>query len=426
MGESIMEATILSWSKNEGDVIAAEEDVLVVETDKVQTEVPSPIAGILVKKLFPDGTVVGIGKAIALIETNAAAEINQTAKTTVVQQSQTQNIPAHTVGSNEGRFYSPLVLNIAREEGISSSELDSIAGTGKDGRVTKKDIITYIEQRQQAPANNTEKILTQATELPKHQAPTVSPTTSGLYIAPPKVEYGDNVEIVEMDRMRQRIAEHMVMSKHVSPHVTSFVETDVTNLVRWRERVKTAFEKREGEKITITPVFIEALAIALKEFPLVNASIDGNNIVIRKNIHIGMAAALPTGNLIVPVIRNADHKNLIGLSKEVNDLAQRARNGKLKPEDVQGGTFTLSNVGTFGSVMGTPIINQPQVAIIATGTIRKKPAVLETPYGDVIAIRHQMFMSLSYDHRLIDGALGSRFLKRVSDLLEGFDDKRTI
>jgi 2-oxoglutarate dehydrogenase E2 component (dihydrolipoamide succinyltransferase) len=426
MGESIMEATILKWLKNEGDLIEPEESVLEIATDKVDSEVPSPMGGILRKKLYAENEVVAVGKPIALIDTTAEESDSASGQA----QTSTSNAEIHTVAilteplhqttAAADRFYSPLVLNIAREEGIAMSELERVAGTGKDGRVTKKDILDYVAQRQQG----------------KLATPVVATTTEQIMVAPPaaprteapaaKVSYGDNVEIIEMDRMRRLIADHMVMSKHTSAHVTSFIEVDVTEMVKWRDRVKHAFEKREGEKITFTPIFIEAVVKALKEYPLLNASVDGTNIIMRKNINIGMAAALPSGNLIVPVIKDADHKNLIGLTKTVNDLAQRARHNKLKPEDIQGGTFTLSNVGTFGSVMGTPVINQPQVAILATGTIRKKPAVIETQYGDVIAIRQMMFLSLSYDHRIIDGALGSQFLKRVADLLEDFDSQRQI
>jgi 2-oxoglutarate dehydrogenase E2 component (dihydrolipoamide succinyltransferase) len=428
MGESIMEATILKWLKNEGDIIEAEDSVLEIATDKVDSEVPSPVGGILLKKLYAENEVVAVGKAIALINTQAEASA-KTVSNTVIE---TAHIAQHTIpvynealqqsisgAATSDRFYSPLVLNIAREENIAMTELESIGGTGKDGRVTKKDILDYVAQRKQAPVAQTQTVAPTVVVQERRETPIAAPTA-------PKVEYGDNVEIIEMDRMRRLIADHMVMSKHVSPHVTSFVEVDVTNMVKWRDRIKSSFEKREGEKITFTPIFIEAVTQAIKEFPLINSSVDGNNIIVRKNINIGMAAALASGNLIVPVIKNADHKNLIGLTKEVNGLANRARQGKLKPEDIQGGTFTLSNVGTFGSVMGTPIINQPQVAILATGTIRKKPAVIETEYGDVIAIRQQMFMSLSYDHRIIDGSLGSRFLKRVADLLENFDINREI
>jgi 2-oxoglutarate dehydrogenase E2 component (dihydrolipoamide succinyltransferase) len=315
--------------------------------------------------------------------------------------------------SNEARFYSPLVLNIARSEGIPMSELEQISGTGEGGRVTKKDILTHVQNRgkevvSRAPETSDSPELKTAEEMPQASATAVS----------------GNVEIIEMDRMRKLIADHMVMSKRTSPHVTSFVEADVTNLVLWRDKVKGPFEKREGEKITFTPLFIEAVVKAIKDFPLVNASVSGTQIIRKKDINIGMAAALPSGNLIVPVIKNADTKNLVGLTKEVNDLARRARNGQLKPQEIEGGTFTLTNVGTFGNVMGTPIINQPQVAILATGSIKKKPAVLETEQGDVIAIRHMMFLSLSYDHRVVDGALGGSFLRRIADYLEGFDPKR--
>ncbi len=442
MGESIMEATIIKWCKKEGDWVEAEESVLEIATDKVDSEVPSPIGGVLTKILFSDGQTVAVGTAIALINTSAEANAhgnnsnnsNGTEKLLLSTAETAQNIAiaagnvaaphlgAVVSAASADRFYSPLVLNIARQEGIGMAELDQVAGTGKDGRVSKKDILAYVENRKQLPQST---IVTN--DAPKTTPAATTTVSSNIpKITPPPIEYGDNVEIIEMDRMRRLIADHMVMSKQVSPHVTSFVEVDVTNLVRWRDRVKGAFEKREGEKITFTPVFIEAVVKAIKEFPIVNASVDGTKIILRKNINIGMATALPTGNLIVPVIKNADHKSLIGLTKDVNDLANRARSGKLRPDDTQGGTFTLTNVGTFGSIMGTPIINQPQLAILATGAIRKMPAVIETEYGDVIAIRHKMFMSMSYDHRAIDGSVGSRFLKKVADLLEAFDTNREI
>lgn len=436
MGESIIEATILRWYKKEGDWVEAEESILEIATDKVDSDVPSPVAGILSKILFAEGQVVAVGKAIGLLNTEAGGAAQSHQKEYVAAVHAAQDIVEKAVAAGSGpttqaltgtsdRFYSPLVLNIARQEGIGMAELEQIAGTGKDGRVSKKDILGYLENRttQQQPAILATDNSVKTNILPPPPPPTVQTT---IQIAPPRVEYGDNVEIVEMDRMRRLIADHMVMSKHVSPHVTSFVEVDVTNLVKWRDRVKGTFEKREGEKITFTPVFVEAVVRAIKEFPIINSSVDGTKIIYRKNINIGMATALPTGNLIVPVIKNADHKNLIGLTKEVNDLANRARNGKLRPDDTQGGTFTLTNVGTFGSIMGTPIINQPQVAILATGAIRKVPAVIETEYGDVIAIRHRMFMSMSYDHRVVDGSAGSRFLKKVADLLEAFDPNRDI
>lgn len=437
LGESVTEATILEWLKKEGDHIEEEESVLRVATDKVDSDVPSPYAGRLVKILYPVDAVVGILTPIAQIETSSSNESTATVIATTV--STVEKIPAtnavqtsSTSNPKDERFYSPLVLNMAREEGIGAEELARIDGTGQDGRVTKKDMVQYINNRKSTPTQET---ITVVVPVPQVQQEVVSPvvetkvtpqTASLPTIKAPLVVAGAQDEIIEMDRMRRLIADHMVMSKHVSPHVTSFVEVDVTNMVLWRNRIKATFQKREGESITFTPLFIEAVVKAIKAFPLINSSVDGTNIIVRKNINIGMAAATPSGNLIVPVLKNADHKNLIGLTKEVNDLAKRAKAGQLKPDETQGGTFTLSNVGSFGSLMGTPIINQPQVAILATGSIQKKPAVLETEFGDVIAIRHKMFMSMSYDHRIIDGALGGSFLKRVADLLEAFDPTREI
>lgn len=423
MGESIMEATILKWLKNEGDTIAEEEAVLEIATDKVDSEVPSPVSGVLLQKLFAEGEVVPVGTPIALLTTDAIA--NTEIQPPLVPDISVPVISGTAVSEDattmpaqgEPRFYSPLVLNIARQEGISTQQLDALAGTGKDGRVTKNDILTYLANRQNIPAPI---VPAPTTVVPPPAVATPAP------VVPTSIakNYGDNVEIIEMDRMRRMIAEHMVMSKHTSPHVTSFIEVDVTPIVKWRNGIKAAFQKREGENITFTPIFVEVVAKALREFPWVNASVDGDKVILRKDINIGVAAALPSGNLIVPVVKNADRLNLTGLTKAVNDLANRARENKLKPEEIQGGTFTLSNIGSFGSVMGTPIINQPQVAILAVGAIRKKPVVLETEDGDVIAIRHMMMMSLSYDHRIIDGALGSRFLARLTALLESFDTKR--
>lgn len=435
MGESVHEATIIRWLKQEGEVVKADETVLEIATDKVDSEVPSTAAGVLVKRLFNEGDVVQVGQAIALISSDAEAPTKATALAHAAAvppptaQSPAPSIapqpaaPAPQVqslaGSKNGRFYSPLVRTIAATESVSQTELDTIPGTGAEGRVTKKDILAYISQR-----NTGSSTATAAVPSPI-SAPAPSATSAS---APPRpaVSVGGDVEIVEMDRMRKLIAEHMVMSKHTSPHVTSYVEADVTNLVMWREKVKGAFEKREGEKITYTPVFIEAIARAIKDFPLINVSVDGTRILVKKSINIGMATALPSGNLIVPVIRAADQLNLVGLTKSVNDLARRARENKLQPDEIQGGTFTLTNVGSFGNVMGTPIINQPQVAIMAVGAIRKKPAVIETPQGDAIAIRHMMFLSMSYDHRVVDGSLGGSFIRRVADYLEQFDPNRSI
>lgn len=426
MGESIMEATILKWLKKEGEMVAVDEAVLEIATDKVDSEVPSPFAGTLSKILFKEGDVVQIGKAIAVISSGSGATNLQEKKdepfiikTEAPIQEKKEPIiisekKASTQAINADRFYSPLVLNIARQEGISMSELESIPGTGKDERVTKADILNYVSNKGNIKTNIPVAEIKQEQPIQKEQSNQNSISTSS------------NVEIVEMDRMRKLIADHMVMSKKTSPHVTSYVEVDMTSIVQWRNKIKDKFEKREGQKITFTPLFIEAVVKAIKDFPGINVSLDGYQILYKKDINIGMAAALPTGNLIVPVIKNADRMNLIGLTSTVNDLANRARANKLKPEEIQDGTFTLTNVGSFGSLMGTPIINQPQVAILAVGAIKKKPVVLETENGDVIAIRHMMFMSMSYDHRIVDGMLGGSFLKRVADYLEAFDVNREI
>jgi 2-oxoglutarate dehydrogenase E2 component (dihydrolipoamide succinyltransferase) len=432
MGESIMEATILKWRKKPGDSVELDEPVLDIATDKVDSEVPSPVAGTLVEILFQENEVVAINKAIAIIETEAGAAVSAgssasastTPDTASVQAAQVPYAPQAAapaaVQSSSDRFYSPLVRTIAKEEGVSQQELDAIPGTGQDGRVTKKDILAYVANRGKAGA-----VATSSPAVPS--APSApAPTPAPSIPAPPPVSISGNVEIVEMDRMRKLIADHMVMSKHTSPHVTSFVEADVTNLVNWRNRIKDSFKKQYGENITFTPIFVEAVARAIRDFPMINISVDGTKLIVRKDINIGMAAALPSGNLIVPVIRNADYLNLAGLTKQVNDLANRARQNQLKPDEIQGGTFTITNVGTFGNVMGTPIINQPQVAILATGAIRKKPAVLETEYGDVIAVRQMMFLSLSYDHRVVDGSLGGSFLRRIADYLEQFDPNRAL
>jgi 2-oxoglutarate dehydrogenase E2 component (dihydrolipoamide succinyltransferase) len=432
MGESVAEATIIKWLKKEGDKVEAEETVLEIATDKVDSEVPSTASGVITKLLFKEGDVVQVGAAIALISTEAGATVAApaTPATPAAEEKSAGTIAnaatavvattAIPKNSESNKFYSPLVRNIAKTEGISIQELETIQGTGSQGRVTKNDILNYIPNRNTAAVASPEK---QTVATPASNA---APATTAINIQAPNVVVNDGDEIIEMDRMRKLIADHMVMSKHVSPHVTSFVECDVTNMVLWREKVKKEFEKREGEKITFTPIFIEAICKAIKEMPLINISVSGQNIIKRKNINIGMATALPSGNLIVPVIKNADQLNLVGLTKQVNDLANRARFNKLKPEEIQGGTFTLTNVGTFGNVMGTPIINQPQVAIMATGAIRKKPAVIETPYGDTIGIRHMMFLSMSYDHRVVDGSLGGKFIRRVADILEEFDINRGL
>ena len=430
MGESIMEGTILSWLKNEGDTLEQDESVLEVATDKVDTEVPTLHAGVLKQILAKEGDVVQVGAPIAMIETNgeAVAEPAETAEPAAAATAEpvaAEATASHTNGSvatatpAEGRFYSPLVLNIARQEGIPMQELDTVPGTGKEGRVTKKDILAYVKTRTTAPAVPAP---TPAKTITPAAQPVAVQTTSTSVV--PVVSGGD--EIIEMDRMRRMIAERMVDSKRTSPHVTSFVEADVTNIVMWRNRNKQSFKEREGDTLTFTPIFIEAVVRAIKDYPMINVSVDGNNIIKKKDINIGMAVALPSGNLIVPVIKNADQMNLTGLAKKVNDLARRARDNKLKPDDLSGGTYTVSNVGSFGNVMGTPIIMQPQVGIMALGAIVKKPAVVETPQGDAIAIRHKMFLSHSYDHRVVDGALGGMFVRRVADFLERFEINREL
>lgn len=437
LGESVMEATILSWEKQVGDSIELDENVLTIATDKVDTEVPSPVEGTLVEILYAEGDTVEIGKAIAIIETEGTDGVQaspaiqeqtpaQEEKAPAPQVAATSTPQAQTAQVEATRFYSPLVKSIAKEEGISMGELESIQGSGEGGRVTKKDILAYISNRSTAPAPQTTSAPKPAAAKPAPKKAAPAAQQGFRTFNTPPVDRSGNVEIIEMDRMRKLISDHMVMSKHVSPHVTSFVEADVTNLFQWRNRIKGQFKERYGEKITFTPIFVEAVVKALQDYPMVNVAVDGDQIVRYKDLNIGMAAALPSGNLIVPVIKNAHMMNLVGLTKSVNDLATRARANKLRPDEIQGGTFTLTNVGTFGNVMGTPIINQPQVAILATGAIRKKPAVLETEAGDVIAIRNMMYLSLSYDHRVVDGALGGSFLRRVADYLEAFDPKRDI
>ena len=440
MGESVAEATIIKWVKQPGDMIEADESVLEIATDKVDSEVPSPVAGKLVKTLFNEDDVVQVGAVIAIIETEANSEAADTVQAAPVESSVEAPVPgtgqlsqaaekqqAPVNYSSSSRFYSPLVKSIAAEEGIDLSELDRIKGSGAEGRVTKQDILEFVKQRQSSSdvPEEASQPVTAPAAAPQPQSRQVEEKQAPKP-APQVISVGGGDEIIEMDRMRKLIADHMVMSKQTSPHVTSFVEADVTNIVKWRERVKGSFEKREGEKITFTPIFIEALAKAIKDLPMINVTVNGTQIIKKRDINIGMAAALPSGNLIVPVIKNADQLNLVGLTKSVNDLAKRARLSKLKPDETQGGTFTITNVGTFGNVMGTPIINQPQVAILAVGAIKKKPAVIETEYGDVIAIRHMMFLSLSYDHRVVDGALGGSFVRKVADYLEGWDFNREI
>ncbi|EHQ43223.1 dihydrolipoamide acetyltransferase family protein [Myroides odoratus] len=424
MGESVAEATITNWLKNVGDRIEADETVLEIATDKVDSEVPSEVEGTLVEILFQVDDVVQVGQTIAIIETEGGEVASTPAATstpTVAAVEQTVNVAQEAAApvdfSASEKFFSPLVKNIAKEEGISLSELEAIQGTGKEGRVTKNDILAYVEQRGSQPQA--------AAPVAKAEVakPTAAPAAAAKAV-PVSVNGGD--EIVEMDRMRKLISGYMVQSVQTSAHVQSFIEVDVTNIVKWRDKVKGAFEKREGEKLTFTPIFMEAVAKALKDFPGMNISVDGDFIIKKKNINLGMAAALPNGNLIVPVIKNADQLNLVGMAKAVNDLGNRAKAGKLKPDDTQGGTYTVTNVGTFGSVFGTPIINQPQVGILALGAIRKVPAVIETPEGDFIGIRQKMFLSHSYDHRVVDGALGGSFVKRVADILEAWDINREI
>ena len=425
MGESVAEATVIKWLKNVGETIEMDESVLEIATDKVDSEVPSAVEGVLVKQLFNEDDVVLVGQAVAIIETDASAAATPVAAKSTVAPKEivvTEEIVKKAMekttlpkSSDSNKFFSPLVRSIAEEEGINMTELESVNGTGKDGRITKKDILAYLSNRSTATVSAT---------APKASKPAAS--TTAVQISVPSVPAMEGDEIIEMDRMRKMIASHMVMSKHVSPHVTSFVEADVTNIVNWRNKVKDEFFKREGEKITFTPIFVNAVVKAIKDFPMINVAVDGTNIIKRKHINVGMAAALPSGNLIVPVIKDADQMNMIGLTKAVNDLARRSRSNDLKPDEVSGGTFTLTNVGGFGNVMGTPIINQPQVAIMAVGAIVKKPAVIETDMGDVIAIRHKMFCSLSYDHRVVDGSLGGMFLKRFSDYLEAFDPNTSI
>ncbi|WP_164112654.1 MULTISPECIES: dihydrolipoamide acetyltransferase family protein [Sphingobacterium] len=439
MGESVSEATLTKWVKVVGDRIEEDDTVVEVATDKVDSEVPSPVQGILKEILFEEGQVVQVGDVIALLEIEGSVEEDSIAPAVdtapmvapTFEASVSENpIPGIEIlertdsesssvsrGTSEDRFYSPLVKSIAQQEGLSAQELEAIVGSGSEGRVTKQDVLDYI--RLKAAGKDT--MPTGPVSVPVQNAEVRSAAAPVDVV---KATNGD--EIIEMDRMRRLIADHMVNSIRTSPHVFSVVEADVTNLVNWRNKIKDSFKKREGENITFTPLIIEAITKALKDFPMINVSVDGNNIIKRKHINIGMAAALPSGNLIVPVIKDADQLSLVGISKAVNDLANRARGNKLKPDDTQGGTFTFTNIGAFGNIFGMPIINQPQAAILAVGTITKKPAVLETSDGDVIAIRHMMYLTMSYDHRVIDGALGGTFLKRVGDYLENWDKEREI
>ncbi|MEK9997521.1 MAG: dihydrolipoamide acetyltransferase family protein [Cryomorphaceae bacterium] len=439
MGESVAEATITTWLKSEGDFIEAEESVVEVATDKVDSEVPSPVSGTLVKIISSVNDVAQVGAAIAIIETEGSGETEAATESApapapaveeVVAEIETQvAAAAQTVApaapnapiakNSNGRFYSPLVRSMAKEEGIGQAELDQIKGSGKDGRVTKKDVLAYLEGGRTAPAAAPTPAATPAA------APAAAPKAPAA-TATPSITPSAGDEIIEMDRMRKLIADHMVNSVQTSPHVTSFVEADMTKVVLWRNKVKKSFQEKHGEKITFTPIIMEAIVKAIQDFPMINVSVDGSNIIKHGNINVGMAAALPSGNLIVPVVKNADQLSLLGLTKAVNDLANRARNNALKPDEISGGTYTLTNVGTFGNLLGTPIINQPQVAIMAAGAIVKKPAVVETPEGDLIAVRHKMFLSHSYDHRVVDGALGGMFVKRVAEYLEAWDMNREI
>ena len=423
MGESVAEATLTNWLKEVGDTIEEDEAVLEIATDKVDSEVPSEVNGVLIEKLFEVDDVIQVGQTIAVIEIDGEASVQETSTSTkesvssptpeVVAKVEATIEEAQTaVQSSDTRFYSPLVKNIAATENVSQQELDSISGTGVEGRVTKNDILLYIKNRSSEPTKTSSKI------------ESTSKVTVAKTATPVSVNGGD--EIIEMSRMGKLIAHHMVQSVQTAAHVQSFIEADVTNIWNWRKKVKDSFAKREGENLTFTPIFLEAVAKALKDFPMLNISLDGDKIIKRKNINIGMAAALGDGNLIVPVIKNADQLNLVGMAKAVNDLAGRARDGKLKPDDIQGGTYTVTNVGTFGSIMGTPIINQPQVGILALGAIRKVPAVIETPDGDFIGIRYKMFLSHSYDHRVVNGALGGQFVKAVADYLEAWDSNRKV
>lgn len=433
MGESVAEATITAWLKDVGDTIELDEPIVEIATDKVDSEVPSEVEGVLVERMFEVDDVVGVGQIIAVIETNGSASVETTVEETATTEVIPEGIPTvesvkhesrqvaqavSDLSSPSGKFYSPLVRNIAKTEGISVEELESISGTGKDQRVTKKDVLAFLQARSAGlPQKETvPQSITQATPV-EPKAPVVAQQIG---------KTGEGDEIIEMTRMGKLISKHMVESLQVSAHVQSFVEVDVTNIVKWRERVKDEFFKREGQKITYTPVFMEAVAKALRDFPLMNISVDGDRIIKKRDINLGMAAALQDGNLIVPVIKKADQLNLVGMTKAVNDLAQRARSGKLNPDDIQDGTFTVTNVGSFGSIMGTPIINQPQVGILALGSIRKVPAVIETPEGDLIGIRHKMIISHSYDHRVVNGALGSQFAKRIADYLEAWDQNASF
>jgi 2-oxoglutarate dehydrogenase E2 component (dihydrolipoamide succinyltransferase) len=437
MGESVSEATIITWSKEVGEHVELDETIVEIATDKVDSEVPSTHEGKLVEKLFEADDLVQVGEAFAILETEGGEEIKETVAETPVsevksesvskpQEQTSNNTPQEkvVVKNSSDRFYSPLVRSMASKEGIGIDELNQIPGSGKDGRVSKSDMINYLQNRGVSTTQTSSTAETSSVkveEAPKMENKIETPKETTQPKSTTKIPNTGDVEIVEMDRMRKLISAHMTMSKSTSAHITSFVEADMTNIVNWRNSVKEDFKAREGQNITFTPIIIEAMAKAVKDFPMINVSVDGTNIHIHKNVNVGMAAALPDGNLIVPVIKECQNKNLVGITKSVNDLATRARAGKLNPDDIQGGTITMTNVGTFGNLMGTPIINQPQVAIMACGVIKKKAVVLETEHGDVIAIRHMMFLSLSYDHRVVDGALGGQFVRKVADYLEQFD-----
>lgn len=423
MGESVAEATVTSWLKNEGDFVELEEGILEIATDKVDSEVPSDYEGTLVKKLFKEGEVVKIGTPFAIIEVEGEVkkeekkdDVNLSTYDELIPSEEPKleqtlpktNVASTTIQKESSKFYSPLVKSIAKKEGISFDELDRIIGTGREGRVTKHDILNHVENK----------------DVPLGSAAATEATTKTQ--SKPAISFSGSSELIEMDRMRKLIAEHMVISKRNAPHVTSVIEIDATNLVKWRNKVKNEFLEKEGYKLTFTPIFVEAVAKAIKDFPMINVSVEGNQIRVKKDANIGMAVALPSGNLIVPVVKGANHLNLIGTAQSVNSLTQKARNNNLSPDDVQDGTFTITNIGTFGNIIGTPIINQPEVAILATGVIQKKPAVIETSEGDFIGIRHMMFMSMSYDHRVVDGMLGGSFLRKVGDYLENFDINRQI
>ncbi|SDR78396.1 2-oxoglutarate dehydrogenase E2 component (dihydrolipoamide succinyltransferase) [Polaribacter sp. KT25b] len=426
MGESVAEATITSWLKEVGDTIELDEAIVEIATDKVDSEVPSEVEGTLIEILYQKDAIISVGETIAIIETETSGEtpIATQPKAEVPKEveeienaiEKAVNVVSTPIAktSHSGKFYSPLVRNIAQTEGISMKELETISGTGKDERVTKEDILSYIENKVKSPQN----IVEQASEITKVEAP--KQVEKVVAKATPVSVNGED-EIIEMSRMGKLVAKHMVNSVLTSAHVQSFIEIDVTNIVKWREKVKDAFFKREGEKLTYTPILMQAVATTIKKYPLINIAVDGENIIKKKNINLGMAAALPDGNLIVPVIKNADQLSLVGITKAINDLAVRARNNALKPDEIQGGTYTVTNVGSFGSVMGTPIINQPQVAILALGAIRKVPAVIETLEGDFIGIRQKMFVSHSYDHRVVNGALGGMFIKTLKEILEAWD-----